>query len=1079
MSSPLPFKILSLNVRGLSQEKLIFLRQHVTESNVIGFSESHGKLDLIKTHFSNINWTTINSFFSNASAGVLLAIRSDLNVISQGATTDGLCCWADVDNIRLVCVYLSTHAVSRKQFILNTLMPIVKGKTAIVFGDFNIALNPCDKETPFHSTPDVIQLNDFLNVCDLIDSSKYTEFTFQSAFGKKSRIDYCFISESLSSDVHLETIVLPRPFDHCALKIKWIQTQKRAHSRWIMNSKWLSPLKDEISKKFSSLTQCTSLEWSHFKDFVKRLISDHSRGSSTRLDAQYAVLNNKLLELWQSDPEKQYAEVSHQLFQIELQKAEAVALRARAQFDKFTFAPSAVFTSLLKKRNKENKIFLKHGTSITDDVKIVGSRLASHWNAIHCEKNVAFDNVFISEIPKSPYKIDEPITLDEVTTMIDKLRTKSSPGMDGFVPQFYKEFKNELAPYLAKLFNSILNGDQPAPHNFKTAIIRFIAKKGADTTLPKGWRPISLLNFDLKILTGILAMRLQTVLASLTENVAYIPNRFIIENILNLEAFFKLDLEGQFAFLSDFFNAFDTLNHKWILLVLEKAELGSGFVNAIKFLLCDMVAYPIVGCSPTGDKIDLRAGVRQGDPLSGLLFVLCVEPLIRAAKKLCVKVLAYADDLCFITRSLEETSKLIKLVKSFEFTAGLKLNTAKSKVIEFANPFLHGQIEDILFASSFEYLGYSFNCHGIDSSFLIPKLDKIVEKLNYLKRLNLALSQKVTVLNCYIFSGLFYFLWATSPTVHFFKLCDKIMRWFLGNTKFTFDPSRTYPLHMSLKIFQRPKSHGGFGLISIKAKALAFKWRLFERYRNVDCPFSTLLYSLLKLSRKKQGNVLRDALKLPVAASSFARDLIQTSILLKPTFQATELLDVFTNTSITYPVIPYIPSHPNLNFITTKELSLRLMDAEHPFTLLRKEQKLICSLVPINYDTVWKQIRTLKGLRSSVMSFIYRLFNAGLYLPARCPLCQQDDLSCSTVHFLQCPVIAEAINILSPQSDAFSFLKNPIKATKRSPQLPLLLFAAYAVLMNTHFSKDSHVDYLPRVKMRLDDEIQRRDAFIF
>ena len=93
-------------------------------------------------------------------------------------------------------------------------------------------------------------------------------------------------------------------------------------------------------------------------------------------------------------------------------------------------------------------------------------------------------------------------------------------------------------------------------------------------------------------------MRLQSVLADMTENLAYVKGRFIIQNVLGLDAFFKLELEGQLVFLSGFFNAFDTLNHRWILHVLEHSHVGAGFVNAVRYLLDNMTAYPIVGSSP-------------------------------------------------------------------------------------------------------------------------------------------------------------------------------------------------------------------------------------------------------------------------------------------------------------------------------------------------------------------------------------------------------------------------------------------------------------------------------------------------
>src|SRR5579875_806046 len=112
----------------------------------------------------------------------------------------------------------------------------------------------------------------------------------------------------------------------------------------------------------------------------------------------------------------------------------------------------------------------------------------------------------------------------------------------------------------------------------------------------------------------------------MTSNIAYIPNRFILENVFNLETYFKLNLGGNFAFMSDFNNAFDTLNHKWITDVIENAGLGQFFLNAVKFLLQDMKAFPIIESSPTKHSFNFQAGVRQGDPLSGLLFILCIEP---------------------------------------------------------------------------------------------------------------------------------------------------------------------------------------------------------------------------------------------------------------------------------------------------------------------------------------------------------------------------------------------------------------------------------------------------------------------
>ena len=243
----------------------------------------------------------------------------------------------------------------------------------------------------------------------------------------------------------------------------------------------MTPLKQSILELISQLT-VSSRAWDIFKLKVKKLVQSISKGSTTKLNERFAELNDKLSELWENDPYEHYAEVSQEIFQIELKRAESLTLRTRANFDKFTLAPSMVFTSMLKKRINENTISLKHGGNVTDDPAIVGSILANHWNNIHCEKKVYFNPAFTSQIPKAPFTIDGPITPQEVIQVIDKLRPNSSPGIDGFVPGFYKLFKNELSGYLAHLFNLILDGKQKSPKDFKTAIIRFIGKKQADLT---------------------------------------------------------------------------------------------------------------------------------------------------------------------------------------------------------------------------------------------------------------------------------------------------------------------------------------------------------------------------------------------------------------------------------------------------------------------------------------------------------------------------------------------------------------------------------------------------------------------
>lgn len=196
-------------------------------------------------------------------------------------------------------------------------------------------------------------------------------------------------------------------------------------------------------------------------------------------------------------------------------------------------------------------------------------------------------------------------------------------------------------------------------------------------------RPISLLNVDAKVFSTVLATRLQLVLPSLTKNVAYVPGRFIVENVLTLEANFRTDTKFKYLLLTDFQAAFDSVSHVWIKEVIKRLNLGSFFEKSIDFLLSEMKAYPIVGSSPCfSHPIHITAGVRQGDPVSGLIFNLVVEPLLKASALYSGLQLSYADDMAFLTKDTSQMHELIKLIRDFESSSGLALSVSKSVLVD-------------------------------------------------------------------------------------------------------------------------------------------------------------------------------------------------------------------------------------------------------------------------------------------------------------------------------------------------------------------------------------------------------------
>ena len=220
------------------------------------------------------------------------------------------------------------------------------------------------------------------------------------------------------------------------------------------------------------------------------------------------------------------------------------------------------------------------------------------------------------------------------------MSNNKSPGNDGVTKEFYKTFWEDLKkPMCASITKAFHRGE--LSHSQKQATIKLIEKKDRDKKLIKNWRPISLLNIDTKLISKVLAGRLKNVLPSLitSHQTAYVNGRFISEGgrLISdvLEICDKLQIKS-FLMTVDIEKAFDSINHCFLIKVLEKYGFEKDFIKWIKILLQNQESC-IVNEGTTTNYFKLEKGSRQGDPISAYLFILVLEILflfIKESKKI-------------------------------------------------------------------------------------------------------------------------------------------------------------------------------------------------------------------------------------------------------------------------------------------------------------------------------------------------------------------------------------------------------------------------------------------------------------
>ncbi|KAJ6633389.1 hypothetical protein lerEdw1_014513 [Lerista edwardsae] len=289
-----------------------------------------------------------------------------------------------------------------------------------------------------------------------------------------------------------------------------------------------------------------------------------------------------------------------------------------------------------------------------------------------------------------------PVSPEEVRAGIKAGRSASAPGADGLPYFFFQRFADLLAEPLAAAFNAALQGRARFSDSFFAGLLRFFFK-GGDPTLAQNWHPIAVTNVDYRLLARVLSARLAAVASRLVAEGQSnaVPGRRMGTSLALMREQFLAAAGGRGRGLLvqlDQSKAFGRVDRAYLWAVLHARGVPEGFICLLQRLYERATAVPVVE-GWRGDPVPLASGLRQGCPLSPLLYVLALDPLLEAVRAdgriagvlargsgRWLKAVAHADDAYVFLRHGEgEFRALRELLAEYGAVSVAAVNTTKSR----------------------------------------------------------------------------------------------------------------------------------------------------------------------------------------------------------------------------------------------------------------------------------------------------------------------------------------------------------------------------------------------------------------
>jgi hypothetical protein len=381
-------------------------------------------------------------------------------------------------------------------------------------------------------------------------------------------------------------------------------------------------------------------------------------------------------------------------------------------------------------------------------------------------------------------------------------------------------------------------------NTLRTGMLKLIPK-GKNNTRVEDWRPISLLSTSYKVLSGVVAARLEKTLPQIIGRsqkgfLKYKNMGTVLHNVIDGINESWVEGEQMGVLLVDFVKAFDSVEHEYIRKSLVHFNLGPNLVGMVMTLLNDRKASIDMG-NMYSKTFDIKRGTPQGDRSSPYVFIICLEILlikiemggggkivgrggtnIRGEQVNRVNE-AFADDLSVVFRmSIEALKCILHILAEFGKLSGLYINVEKTHIMITGQEW-EGQdtVEGIKIQKECRLLGVNIDYKGknIHSNWEKCKT-KIRGLINFWSQYNLTLTGRVLVAKTFLISQVSFYLGIKPLDVNAGKDIESMIeRYAIGKLQIAKD-----------RIYNKIEQ-GGTGLLRISELDTAMKCAWVNRWK--------------------------------------------------------------------------------------------------------------------------------------------------------------------------------------------------------------------------------------------------------